>query len=144
MIILYLSIACILIVICLGIYWYKHKEDPYKNPPEPIQHIKDMYKAVYPSKADIPIKEGNESYTMGKSKITMCLRDPNNNNQYYPWNTLAYVALHEMAHVITTQKEKDDHGPIFTKNFKMLLKKAEALGYFDSKQKIPDVYCGVG
>ena len=101
-----------------------------------------MYADIYPSARDIPVREGGESYTMNKSSVTLCLRDPET-KRFYPWNTLAYVSLHELAHVITRVKEKDPHGPVFKKNFKELLHRAADMGYYDPSQKIPDTYCGV-
>src|SRR4051812_26838742 len=94
----------------LGWFWYKNFYLPYANPPMPIIHIKQMFKRVYPRSETIPIREGSESFTLNKNSITLCLRDPKT-NQYYSWNTLAYVALHELSHAITKQKESDVHGP---------------------------------
>lgn len=107
---------------------------------EMIRRVRIMFRDVYPEKQNIPIKEGDESYAMNKSSITLCLRNPTT-GQMYSWNTIAYVALHELAHIITLEKEQDDHGPIFSSNLTKLLKKAHALRYYDPFQEIPDTYC---
>lgn len=144
LIILFISL-CVMMLLFM---WYKNSFDPYSNPSTPIKQIKKMYMDVYPEKGNVPVKEGNEAYTLNKKSITICLKDPET-KKYYSWNTISYVALHELAHVITTKTErdskgkKDDHGPVFKRNFKMLLKRAELLGYFDPKTPIPDTYCGV-
>lgn len=128
-------------LVAFGVWWYKTHIYPYHHPPAPIKKVKEMFRAVAPNIGDIPIREGGESYTMNKSSITLCLRDPDT-KRIYPWNTLAYVSLHELAHVITRIKERDVHGPQFKKNFKMLLKRAEKLGYYDPSLGVSDTYCG--
>jgi beta-lactamase regulating signal transducer with metallopeptidase domain len=140
------AVIIVILVICF-ILWHRNKQS-YQNQPPTIQKIRQMFKKITPSKGDIPIREGPESYTMNKSSITLCLKDPKSKEEY-EWNTLSYVALHELAHVMTKQLEKDkngkkmDHGPIFKRNFALLLKKAEELGYYDPRKVIPDSYCGV-
>jgi hypothetical protein len=133
-----------LCVLGVGVWKFSEyrKKEEYRNEPEPIKRIRKMYTDIEPLKKDIPIREGTESYTMNKKSITMCLKNPKTGD-YYSWNTLAYVALHELAHVVTKQKEKDKHGPIFTKNFLRILKKAKGLGYYNPEEPIPDHYCGV-
>jgi hypothetical protein len=126
-------------ILCLAL-WYRNEKDSYSHPPEPVGYIRKMFRDVYPSQSRVPIREGRESYTMNKNAITLCLRDPKS-KKIYPWNTLAYVSLHELAHVITRVREKDEHGPVFRKNFKMLLKRAQTLGYYDPRQEVPDTYC---
>lgn len=139
--------VAVVVLFGISIFWYKHAFDPYSNPSPLVKQIKSMYANVYPPKGDIPVKEGTEAYTLNKNSITICLKDPIT-GKYYSWNTIAYVALHEMAHVITTKTEygpngkKNDHGPVFKRNFKKLLEKARQMGYYDPKQKIPDTYCG--
>ena len=133
--------VAVAVAVGLGIYYYETQWAPYRNPPPIIKKISKMFEMVAPGLGKIPIKEGNESYTMNKSAITLCLKDPKNGGKYYSWNTLAYVALHEGAHVLTRTKEQDAHGPIFKKNFKELLRRAEVLGLYDSSIPIPDTYC---
>jgi len=132
--------VAVAVAVCLGIYYYETQWVPYRNPPAVIKKISAMFEKISPGSGKIPIKEGNESYTMNKSTITLCLKDPHA-QKLYGWNTLAYVSLHELAHVLTRVKEKDAHGPMFKKNFKELLKRAETLGLYDSSIPIPETYC---
>ena len=137
--------SCLIVALCMWKVWDSHQrklEESFTNAPEPIKRIRQMYSEIIPDKSDIPIREGNESYTMNKNSITLCLKNPNTGG-LYSWNTLAYVSLHELAHVITKEKEKDKHGPIFTRNFLTLLKKAKDLGYYNPRQPIPNSYCGI-
>jgi hypothetical protein len=132
--------VAVAVAVGLGVYYYETQWRPYRNPPAVIKKISTMFEHVSPGSGRIPIKEGNESYTMNKSTITLCLKDPRT-QKLYGWNTLAYVSLHELAHVLTKTREKDAHGPIFKKNFKELLRRAEALGLYNSSIPIPATYC---
>jgi predicted metal-dependent hydrolase len=84
------------------------------------------------------------SYSVNKGeKIYLCLRQREGTNEsLVDENIMVFVALHEMAHVITTSI---GHGPDFWNNFGWLLKQAEAQGvysYQDFKSH-PVSYCGL-
>lgn len=84
------------------------------------------------------------SYSVNKGeKIHLCLRQREGENEsLMSENIMVFVALHEMAHVITPSL---GHGPDFWNNFGWLLKHAEALGiytYQDFKAH-PVSYCGM-
>jgi len=75
----------------------------------------------------IPIyKSSGTSYTINKSKIYLKLTD--RNGEYYSNNTLIYVLLHEISHMLC-----DDIG--HTENFHIifrdLLLEAEKVGIYD-------------
>ena len=55
-------------------------------------------------------------------------------------NTLMYVALHELAHVVNSTHGHDDE---FKKNFAKLLERATQLGIYDPTKPLPEYYCGV-
>ena len=75
--------------------------------------------------------------------ITLCVVDPNT-GEFYDTNTITYVALHELAHVITRADGDESHGDEFKGNFARLLKEAQAKGVYDARKPIPLTYCGVG
>ena len=84
------------------------------------------------------------SYSVNKGeKIHLCLRQREGPNEtLVDENVMVFVALHEMAHVITPSL---GHDPEFWNNFGWLLKQAEALGiykYQDFKAQ-PVSYCGL-
>lgn len=83
--------------------------------------------------------EADSSYTENKEEIYLCLRDPVTGG-YYDINTLTYVALHELAHVISKTLH---HTEEFKVNFRKLLKRAEALGIYHPNWPLAHVYCGV-
>jgi hypothetical protein len=84
------------------------------------------------------------SYSVNKGeKIHLCLRQRQGPNEsLVNENVMVFVALHEMAHVITPSV---GHGPDFWNNFGWLLKQAESIGvyqYQDFKSH-PVSYCGM-
>ncbi len=84
------------------------------------------------------------SYSVNKGeKIHLCLRQREGTNEsLVEENIMVFVALHEMAHVLTSTV---GHGPDFWNNFAWLLKQAEAAGiytYQDFKAR-PVSYCGL-
>lgn len=110
------------------------------GPPNPIiQRISYNFSLIKPTYREIPIYEGDSSYTENKNTITLCLKDPDT-KKYYDMNTLMYVSLHELAHVITKTIGHDEH---FKENFSKLLLKAERLGMYNPKIPLPSKYCGV-
>jgi len=84
------------------------------------------------------------SYSVNKGeKIHLCLRQRQGQNEaLMEENVMVFVALHEMAHVVTPSL---GHDPEFWNNFGWLLKQAEANGiyqYQDFKSQ-PVSYCGM-
>ena len=94
------------------------------------------------------ISEGTDktnytSYSINKGeKIVFCLRSRDGKNKLVNINTLMYVAVHELGHLMT----KDiGHIPDFWKNFKLLLTKAIDLGLYNKTDysSKPVEYCGI-
>ena len=104
-----------------------------------LQLVRSNFTKLNPLYANIPLYSGTSSYTDNKTVITLCLADPDTGASY-DTNTLMYVALHELAHVVSTNI---GHGKEFRKNFAALLEQAEALGFYNSKKPISTTYCGV-
>lgn len=85
---------------------------------------------------EFTIEEGKQSYTENKQRIFLCLR--NRKNELYSFNSLLFVLLHEIAHVINNELH---HTKKFKNIFKELLKHAENLGYYNSKIEFDANYC---
>lgn len=83
------------------------------------------------------------SYSVNKGeKIVLCLRSKTDETQLVGANTLAYVALHELGHVMT---EEVGHTPEFWRNFKEIIRTAVRTGLYkpvDYKAH-PEEYCGI-
>ena len=75
-------------------------------------------------------------------KIAFCLNTEKDNDTLIDLNTLTFVALHELSHIITTSI---GHKQDFWQNFKFLLENAVAINIYnpiDYKKK-PKKYCGM-
>lgn len=120
-----LFVACILLVYMAVSYEGGYEQFTYfPSEKEKIMldrvtdTVRKKMKDYIPEKQlNLPVKCSNESYTYQKRKIYLCVKDTD-------YNTLMYVYLHELAHSITTPKEKDPHGKEWKKNFEMLLNHA--------------------
>lgn len=82
------------------------------------------------------------SYSVNKGeKIVFCLRSKESEQELHDFNTITFVALHELAHLMT---ESIGHTQEFWDNFRFILKNAIQKGYYqvqDFKNK-PIRYCG--
>uniref|UniRef100_A0A6C0L2Z4 WLM domain-containing protein n=1 Tax=viral metagenome TaxID=1070528 RepID=A0A6C0L2Z4_9ZZZZ len=81
------------------------------------------------------------SYSVNKGEhISLCIR--NNDGTFIDENTIIFVFIHELSHVMT---EEIGHPKIFWDNMKYLLEEGEKLGIYepvDYKEE-PKNYCGM-
>lgn len=86
----------------------------------------------------------NTSYVAGKGdEVGFCLREKQSGeNAIHNFQTMQFVALHELAHIATYEY---GHGEEFWSNFKFLIYEAADAGlYFPiNYSKYPIMYCGV-
>lgn len=75
-------------------------------------------------------------------KLAFCLNKEKNGTQLIDINTLSFVAIHELAHVMT---ESEGHKQEFWQNFKFLLEQSKAAGIYDpvDYKNNPEPYCGM-
>lgn len=81
------------------------------------------------------------SYSVNKGeKISICIRK--NNEEFIDDNTILFVVIHELAHVMTHEV---GHTPLFWDNMKYLLEVGEKIGiYIPINYSITPVkYCGM-
>jgi len=88
------------------------------------------------------------SYSENKGeKIVLCLRDKTHPPDYpfVPLNTVMFVVLHEMAHLMTEQLSSGQHTPEFWSNFRRLLEDASKIGVYEAVNysRTPVDYCGM-
>ena len=75
-------------------------------------------------------------------KLAFCLNTTKKGNKLIDINTLTFVALHELAHIMT---KSEGHKQIFWQHFKFLLEEAKKINIYvpvDYK-KDPEPYCGM-
>jgi hypothetical protein len=75
-------------------------------------------------------------------KIAFCLNKKKDGKELIDLNTLTFVAIHELSHIMTTS---EGHKQEFWKNFKFLLENAKAAGIYEpvDYKKNPEPYCGM-
>jgi len=90
----------------------------------------------------LPTSE-HTAYTENKGeKLAFCLNTTKNGNKLIDINTLTFVALHELAHVMT---KTEKHTEEYWTNFKFLLQNAKAAHIYNpvDYKKNPQQYCGM-
>jgi hypothetical protein len=113
----------------------KHPDDP---------RVKRLIEGFNPKKISetLPTSELT-AYSENKGeKIAFCLNTKKDGNKLIDINTLTFVALHELSHIMT---ESIGHKQEFWQNFKFLLTNAKAANIYqpvDYKKK-PQDYCGM-
>jgi hypothetical protein len=83
--------------------------------------------------------EDNESYTINKKVIHLCTKNPKNGH-YYDKNTLMFVVLHELAHVLCNDV---GHTETFSVINQSLLDHAVKCGFYDPSKPFVKNYCSL-
>lgn len=75
-------------------------------------------------------------------KLAFCVDKEKNGTKLIDENTLTFVAIHELAHIMTTA---EGHKRVFWQNFKFLLEQAKAAKIYEpvDYKKNPEPYCGM-
>ena len=94
------------------------------------------------------VTSSDTSYSENKGdKIVLCLRDKNDPPNYplIDTNTVMFVVLHEMAHLMTAELNGHKHTREFWANFRRLLEDASKLGIYSpvNYSRTPVSYCGM-
>jgi hypothetical protein len=140
------SILFLLIIIILVYIVYNKNKNKNKiyvyNDPMLNKIYKDLEKLVPNlSKLDIRLYGANDTLTENKKKIYLCLKHPN--GTYYDYNTILYIAIHELAHVLNDEYDTTgNHGAKFNQINEVLLKRAESLNLIDLNKPIKYDMCG--
>lgn len=102
-----------------------------------LVRIKETLIPLHPCVANLKFYEGKKSYTINKKKVYLCLKD--DDGEYYNFNMLIYVSIHELSHVIC---DEIGHTAKFHRIFRDLLELAEQKNIYDSSIPIVKNYCG--
>ena len=114
-----------------------------KNFPD-NENVQRMVQKFNPTKISetLPTSEFT-AYSENKGeKLAFCLNKEKNGSKLIDINTLTFVAIHELAHIMTSS---EGHKQEFWQNFKFLLEQAKASNIYDpvNYKKNPESYCGM-
>jgi hypothetical protein len=128
-------IFCFMFLVYITLYL--NKVYSYHDPL--IDKIKSDLIKVDPRVEGLSFHASNESFTEDKKFVYLCLKDKN--DQYYDYNMIMYVSLHELAHAFSSSVDMEHTGSEFKNNFKTLLNKAQTLGLYDPSKPLDYDYC---
>lgn len=106
-----------------------------------LDKVHDHLRRVYPQiPENVEIRNGYYAFTENKRVITLCMYDPET-AVMYPFEKILYVAIHELAHVISESYSIDTHNAEFMVNFDKLIARAVGLGMIPAGYHVNDTYC---
>lgn len=111
--------------------FYTKNPGKFIGPLEPLNNLNIIKSLV--------MVEDDESYTINKKIIHLCTKNPRN-GKYYDKNTLMFVVLHELAHVLCSDV---GHTEKFSQINNALLNHAIKHGFYDPTQPFVKNYCGL-
>lgn len=108
---------------------------------EDVQRLKKNFNPTRISET-LPTSE-HTAYSENKGeKLAFCLNTTKEGNKLIDLNTLTFVAIHELSHVMT---KSEGHKQVFWQNFKFLLENAKEANIYQpiNYKKEPKEYCGM-
>jgi hypothetical protein len=111
--------------------FYFRKPGKFIGPLEPLNNLGILNNLI--------MVEDNESYTINKKVIHLCAKDPRN-GRYYDKNTLMFVVLHELAHVLCSDVGHTDSFSVINQ---ALLDHAVKCGFYDPSKPFVKNYCSL-
>ncbi len=121
-----------------------HVESKYPEKQQ-VKQLKANFKAEPTRMFESTPDAEHTSYSVNKGEaVHFCLRqrEPDQPETLVETDVMTFVAIHEMAHMIT---KTVGHGPDFWNNFGWLLREAEAIGIYKKRDfsARPVAYCGM-
>lgn len=117
-----------------------HMKKKYSNKP----NVKRLYENFNPTKIkEILPTSSYTAYSENKGeKMAFCVTKNKKGSQLIDENTLTFVAIHELSHIMT---KSIGHTEEFWNNFKFLLQNAVEIGIYKpvDYSKKPRQYCGM-
>lgn len=123
---------------CTNLVNYVAKKYPED---EDVQRLKKNFNPTRISET-LPTSE-HTAYSENKGeKLAFCLNTTKEGNKLIDLNTLTFVAIHELSHVMT---KSEGHKQVFWQNFKFLLENAKEANIYQpiNYKKEPKEYCGM-
>lgn len=131
-----------LLVIYLLFNVFVNKKREYIQSTDPMLiKLQEDVRKLDPRIKDLEFFSSDESYTEDKKKIFICMKDEK--GEYYDYNMLMYVTIHEITHALTNVIDIYHVTPQFKNTFESLLSKAYKLGIYDPEKPLYKHYCGL-
>lgn len=124
-----------ILMLCIFQSMYRQIEK-FDHNSEIIYEIVDKLSKHFPNIKKLDFFEGDESFTLNKKKVYICIKD--SKGQLYSTNVLTYVILHEYAHSICPEI---GHTPLYKSIFSKVLAKAINLKLYTPDGQFPSDYC---
>jgi hypothetical protein len=118
-----------------------YREDPSSLGDLRVKVMVERFKPENMCENDI--QDDSTSYSENKGeKIVVCLRNKTDGYPFVDTNTVMFVILHEIAHLMTTTI---GHTPEFWANFRRILQDASKVGIYTpvNYAREPTGYCGM-
>ena len=125
----------------IGKLFKRYKDDPATASEPRVQAMLGRYNPENMSENNI--QDSTTSYSENKGdRIVICLRQKTEGYPFVDENTVMFVVLHEMAHLMTFST---GHTPEFWANFRRMLQDAMAVGIYQNVNYAhdPKPYCGI-
>ena len=125
----------------LDTFMRSYTDDPASMSDPRVQIMVNRFRPENMQENDIDASTTSYSENKGE-KIVVCLRDKRHPYPFVDENTVMFVILHEVAHLMTTST---GHTPEFWANFKRILHDAVKCGIYTSVNyaQQPTEYCGM-
>lgn len=130
-IIFLIVIIVILLILIATIILLHHNKNKGTIDPMLIQLKNDLIE-IDPRVHHIEFYSNSESFTEDKYRIHICLYDEN--KQYYPYNTLIEVAIHELAHSLCSVHDPKHETSEYLNLYQDLINRAVVLSLYDPEQ----------
>ena len=128
-------------IIKLNDYLVKNKNGKYKEYQKYIEQLDERIKSV--TIAESRESSSSTSYSVNKGEeLVFCLRSKKEWNKFHNFNTIMYVALHEISHIACPEY---GHGALFKKIFAFITEVSIELNIYTHTDfnKSPEEYCGI-
>jgi hypothetical protein len=119
----------------------RYRDDPANSMEPRIQMMLERFKPQNMCESDM--RDSTTSYSENKGdRIVVCLRQKTKGYPFVEENTVMFVMLHELAHLMTYSI---GHTPEFWANFRRILNDAMACGVYQNADynRSPVPYCGI-
>ena len=110
---------------------------------EGVMLLKKRYNPKVVSEGTPLNNDDETSFSVDKGKeLVICLRDRRDPSKFHDKNTIMFVVIHELGHLMS---KSYGHNAEFNKNFKWLLKQAIDMNFYKYIDYYiqPQMYCGM-